>query len=113
MTKPLSLNHRIHYRVKALRTAEIREATRDLIALFDIPPMERVLTTLFYSPRTNGRRDPINLIPMLKACEDALVDSGVVPDDNPTFVRTLMPEVLPKFADGGPTGRLWFVVQEG
>lgn len=113
MSKPLSLNQRMHYQVKAKKTAEIRAAAREHVELFEIPPLEHVLTTVVYSPRDAGRRDPINLIPTLKACEDALVDAGIIPDDNPTYLRTLMPEILHKRADGGVAGRLWFVVQEG
>lgn len=109
-TRPLSLNHRMHYMVRAKATAEIREAAGEIIRLVDIPPLDHLVAWVAYSPRDNRVRDPINLIPTLKACEDALVDCGVVPDDNPQFVRSQMPEILPK--NDEKRGFLWLVIEE-
>jgi crossover junction endodeoxyribonuclease RusA len=109
-TRPLSLNARMHYMVKAKKTAEIREAAGELIALAGVPPMEHVRTWIAYSPRDERRRDPINLIPTLKACEDAMVDCAVVPDDTPQYVESLMPKILPK--NDQKRGFLWLVIEE-
>lgn len=111
MSKPISLNHNMHHQVRAKRVKEVRDAASELVALAGIPPLDRVLTSIYYSPRDLRRRDPINLVPMLKACEDGLVDAGVVPDDTPVYVRSVMPEILPK--NDAKRGLLWFVVQEG
>jgi hypothetical protein len=54
-------------------------------------------------------RDPINLVPTLKVCEDALKDCGVVTDDNPLYVKSLMPEIREKM---DKRGFLWFVIEE-
>lgn len=110
-TKPMSLNHRMHYMVKAKLTAEIRDAAREMIALAGVPPMDHVRTHVAYSPRDNRVRDPINLIPTQKACEDAMKDCGVVVDDNPRYVESLMPVILPK--NDEKRGFLWLVIEEG
>lgn len=109
-TRPLSLNHRMHYMVRAKKTAEIREGAGEVIALAGVPRLEHCRTWVAYSPRDNRVRDPINLIPMLKACEDAMKDCGVVEDDNPRFVESVMPKILPKNEER--RGFLWLVIEE-
>lgn len=109
-SRPLSLNHRMHYMVKAKLTAETRSLAGEAIREGEVPALEHLRSWIEYEPRDRRRRDPINLIPTLKACEDALVDCGVVPDDNPDFVESVMPKILPKSTDG--YGRLWLVVEE-
>lgn len=109
-TRPLSLNHRVHYMVRAKATAEVRAAAAEVVELAGVPPLTHLRSWIEYSPRDQRRRDPINLIPTLKACEDALVDAGVVPDDNPEFVESVMPKILPK--NDERRGFLWLVVEE-
>lgn len=109
-SRPLSLNHRMHYMVRAKLTREVRAAAGEVITEAGIPPIERLRAWIEYEPRDKRRRDPINLIPTLKACEDALVDCGVVPDDNPEFVESVMPKILPKTTE--KFGRVWLVVEE-
>jgi hypothetical protein len=111
ITRPLSLNHRTHWAVKAKLTAEIRTAAGEVIELAGVPSLEHCRTCIYYSPRTNAIRDPINLIPTLKACEDAMKDAGVVVDDNPRFVESVMPVILPKNEER--RGFLWLVIEEG
>lgn len=129
ITKPMSLNFRTHYMVKAKLTREMRQAAKEIIDLYEIPPLEHLTAGLFYSPRDARVRDPINLVPTLKACEDALQDCSlrpkspdgrrcihdgpcnrVVPNDDPRYVRSLMPEILPKNEDR--RGYLWLVIEE-
>lgn len=109
MTKPMSLNHRQHHMVQAKLKAEVRGAATEMLELAGVPHLEHCLTTIVYAPKDNRVRDPINLVPTLKACEDALKDCGIVEDDNPRFVRSLMPEILPKM---DKRGFLWFVIEE-
>lgn len=111
ITRPLSLNHRTHWAVKAKLTAEIRAGAGEVIELAGVPSLEHCKTCVYYSPRTNAIRDPINLIPTLKACEDAMKDCGVVEDDNPRFVESVMPVILPK--NDQRRGFLWLVIEEG
>lgn len=109
-TRPLSLNHRMHYMVRAKKTAEVRALAREAIIESGLQPMFHLRAWIEYEPRDSRRRDPINLIPTLKACEDALVDCEIVPDDNPEFVESVMPKILPKTAE--KFGRLWLVIEE-
>lgn len=110
-TTPMSLNDRMHWRVKAKRTAEWREAACWLAKAAKIPPCRRVEVRLFYTPRDSGRRDPLNLVQTLKACEDGLVDAGVMPDDSlQAGHQSVMPEITPKGSERPGGNRLWLVV---
>lgn len=109
-TRPLTLNHRMHYMVRAKLTAEIRAAAGEMLELMEVPPLEHLRCWLAYSPRDNRVRDPINLISTLKACEDALKDCGIVPDDNPRFVESVMPVILPK--NDEKRGLIWLIIEE-
>ena len=109
-TRPLSLNHRMHYMVRAKKTAEIRAAAGEVIELAGVPPLEHLRCWIEYSPRDSRVRDPINLVPTLKACEDALMDAGVVPNDDPRYVKSVMPEILAK--NDERRGFLWLVIEE-
>jgi crossover junction endodeoxyribonuclease RusA len=108
--KPMTLNHRMHHMVKAKLTAGVRASAAEVVELAGVPPMERIRTWIEYAPKDKRRRDPINLIPMLKACEDAIVDLGIVPDDTSEFVESVMPKILPKSDEG--RGFLWLVIEE-
>ena len=110
-SRPLSLNHRMHYMVRAKLTREARTMAGEVIREAEVPALTHLRAWIEYEPRDSRRRDPINLVPTLKACEDALVDCGVVPDDNPEFVESVMPKILPKATE--KFGRLWLVVEEG
>jgi crossover junction endodeoxyribonuclease RusA len=110
-TRPLTLNHRMHYMVRAKKIAEMRHGAAEVIALAGVPPLDHLKAWIEYAPRDSRRRDPINLIPTLKASEDALMDAGVVPDDNPQYVESVMPKILPK--SGEQRGFLWLVIEEG
>lgn len=109
-TRPLSLNHRTHYMVRAKKTAEIRAGAREMLELAEVPPLAHLKCWIEYSPRDNRVRDPINLISTLKPCEDALKDCGIVPDDNPLYVESVMPKILPK--NDEKRGFLWLVIEE-
>ena len=91
LSTPLSLNHRMHHQVRAKRTREVREMALLLARAAKIPHCERVRVTLVYTPKDSRVRDPLNLVATLKACEDGLVDAGVVDDDNPRYVESVMP----------------------
>ena len=110
-TAPLSLNHRQHWAAKAAKTRKYRALAGQAIMEENVPHERgHIRTWIEYEPRDARRRDPINLIPTLKVCEDALVDQGIVPDDCPEYVESVMPKILPK--TGGKSGRLWLVIEE-
>lgn len=101
-TAPLSLNDRMHHWTRARLTKEWRDAAHVLARAAKIPPCERVRVTLIYTPRDRRRRDPLNLVLSLKACEDGIVDAGVVPDDTPQYVESQMPLIdLPSRTEPG------------
>lgn len=93
--RPLSLNDRDHWRVKAKRTREWREAAGWAAREARIPRCKRVEVGLTYRPPDNRRRDADNLTAALKAATDgALVDAKVVPDDTDMFVARTFPVIL-------------------
>lgn len=104
---PLTMNQRLHYRVKAKLTKEIRDAAFLLAKHHKVPKhCGRIRVTLVYHPTDRRRRDAINLAPTLKAIEDGLVDAQVVPDDTPTYIDPVMPII----ADPVKGGRLLAVI---
>lgn len=111
-TKPMSLNDRDHWRVKANKTAEYVDTTIVLAREAKIPALRRCSVLLVYGPRDRRVRDPLNLVQTLKAVEDGLVRAGVVPDDNPLYVESRMPVVLEPGPPNSRGGRLWVAVEE-
>lgn len=111
-TKPMSLNDRDHWRVKADKTAEYVDTTIVLAGQARIPALRRIQVLLAYGPRDRRVRDPLNLVQTLKAVEDGLVRAGVVPDDNPLYVESVMPVVLEPGLANSAGGRLWVAVSE-
>lgn len=108
-SKPISLNVRQHHMAKAKATKEVREAVYWLARAAKIPACRKVRVTLIYRPRDARRRDSVNLVPTLKACEDGLVDARVVPDDTPVFLESCMP--LIDAPDKGQPGSLQLLVE--
>lgn len=83
----LSANQRLHWRPKAERTSWLRDfaATRA-----EFGPHGRytrpVHVTAHIGYPTNGRADPANAAPTVKALIDGLVDAGVFIDDDHTHL---------------------------
>lgn len=77
----ISLNHRMHWAVKAKLTKSWRLAT--YVACRNIGPLNWPvqITVEVWKPRAN-RYDPGNLYPTAKACLDGIVDAGLLPDDS-------------------------------
>lgn len=92
-TKPLSLNDRMHWRVKAKLVRQVRDAASVLCRQQKIPACTRIQVELHYTPRDRRVRDPLNLVATLKAVEDGIVDAGVVPGDDPRYVEPTMPKI--------------------
>lgn len=91
LTVPLSMNDREHWAVKAKRVRALRNAVRLLAQTKQIPACPHIEIRLHYTPRDARRRDSTNLVATLKACEDGIVDAGIVPDDTPQYVTSIMP----------------------
>lgn len=78
----LSSNQRIHWAVKAKCSRLLRQAARyktvELRDRYAVPV--RITAHIGYA--TNGRADPANAHPTVKALVDGLVDAGVFIDDS-------------------------------
>lgn len=77
----MSANDRMHWAEKSRRTAGVRALAKH--AVRDVEPVEtptRLTVTVCY-PR-NGRADPANAYPTIKAAIDGMVDAGLLPDDD-------------------------------
>ena len=106
-TKPLlNLNSRQHWAAKARDTDAVRSVTALLCR--DVAKADKVRVLLTYTPRDKRRRDADNLVGMLKACCDGIVDAGVVPDDTPEFMVKEMPVINPP---GGKRARMTLLVE--
>lgn len=90
---PLSMNERTHWRNKAKKVALLRAQVSELAA--GIGPLDHAIVGLHYVPRDVRRRDADNLMPVLKAAADGLVDAGVVLDDTPELMTKQMPVIEP------------------
>ncbi len=111
-TKPLSLNDRMTYWAKAAQTKLWRDAACILARHQRVPALPRITAQLFYVPRDDRRRDPLNLVASLKACEDGLVDAGVIVDDSQRYHESVMPRIVPKGPARKSGNRLWLVITE-
>lgn len=108
----LSANQRMHWAPKSHRTKRLRfmayaTARSELIANLGTT---HVVAFIGY-PR-NGKADPANAAPTVKALIDGMVDAGVWPDDDSTHV--LGPTYMrdPKTGDGTYRVRLELIDQE-
>lgn len=111
-TRPLSLNDRMAWPVKARLVKAVRTATARNARALRIPRYPHVHVRLEYVPRDNRRRDTDNLWATAKPAIDALVDAGVVADDTSEYVTRHEPRITPK--DPAPLAcRLWLVVWPG
>jgi Holliday junction resolvase RusA-like endonuclease len=91
----LNLNHRVHWSRRAAvtklwRTAAYWAATTLAPSPADRAHDHRYVQMIIPVP-DRRRRDPSNLIPLLKAAIDGLVDAHIWPDDTPEFVTTIEP----------------------
>lgn len=92
-TPPLSLNQRMHHYARARVVRDVRDTAGWLARAARIPRAERVRVELRYTPRARRRRDADNLVALLKPLVDALVDAGVVADDDDEHVERTMPVI--------------------
>ncbi|MFE7077886.1 hypothetical protein ACFU96_48215 [Streptomyces sp. NPDC057620] len=117
--KLMSANQRLHHRVRAGLTADIRGAAmatcsenehmRAALAVAGSDPvLEHAYILGVLHPGSRRRIDPANFYPSFKAAVDGLVDAGVLEDDDHT--RVVGPDMrLGPVVKGG---RLTLVIQE-
>jgi hypothetical protein len=84
----LSSNQRLHWAAKAKRVAVLRELAmwRGLEIGFKGTHRKQVRITAHIGYATNGRADPANSHPTVKALVDGLVDAGLFVDDSHEWV---------------------------
>jgi len=86
-TKPIDPNgSRGNHHAHARKVRGVRKAAHD--AADGIPPLGRFRAQLTWFVFSNGRRDPINLSPTIKAMVDGLIDAGLALDDTANYVDT-------------------------
>ncbi len=106
---PLSMNDRKHHMARARITRQIRSTTAWLAKQAKVPiGLEHATVCLHYRPRDRRVRDADNLMPVLKAACDGLVDYGLTADDTPELMQKLMPIIHP--AEKGRPGSLWLTI---
>lgn len=107
---PLSLNDRMHYRVKAKYVAELRGLAHALARAEKVAPMERAVVTLHYRPRDRRARDAANMHATLKPLTDGLVDAGVLTKgDSSEYVEERCKIHL---AETGIPGAMWLTLED-
>lgn len=89
---PLSLN----YRMNTFQEAKIVKELRSLMhaSARRIPDLGKCRVELVWWVNTHHRRDEENIVPVLKALCDGLVDAEVVVDDTREYMTKMMPAVL-------------------
>ena len=105
---PLSLNQRLHWRVKHQWTKVLRQIAAVEVRRHGIPGLVRCRVQLAWAPPDRRVRDEDNLVATLKPLCDGLVDAGVVPDDGPAWMDKPTPMIV---APRRPPV-LWLVVSE-
>lgn len=107
---PWSLNDRLNRWDEAKVKADIRDTTRLLTKQLRIGRLERVRVGLHVLPAQTRVRDSENPVPTLKVACDAIVDAGVVDDDDTWRMVKDMPVIyLP--VRGYPP-RMWLTLEE-
>lgn len=94
-TNPMPMNgsRGAHWGPHARKSRTTRTAVHYSALAAKIPALGKCEVQLIWWVATNGRRDPANLAALEKPMFDALVDAGVVPDDNPTYMTTPRAEI--------------------
>ncbi|MFD6677527.1 hypothetical protein ACFWDA_24600 [Rhodococcus zopfii] len=107
---PLSMNDRKHHMARARITRQIRSTTAWLAKQAKVPiGLEHATVCLHYRPRDRRVRDADNLMPVLKAACDGLVDYGLTADDTPELMQKLMPVIHE--AEKGMPGKMWLEIK--
>lgn len=88
---PLSLNYRMH----RMQAAKINKELRALAhaSARNVPEMVKCRVELVWWVNSKHRRDEENIVPILKALCDGLVDAEIVPDDIPEYMQKMMPAI--------------------
>lgn len=88
----LSLNSRMHHMTKAKHVREWRAWAAEETKR--VPYLGRISVVMTWFVKDARRRDEDNLVLILKAICDGLVDSGVVYDDTHEEMQKFMPRII-------------------
>lgn len=105
----LNANGRHHWQVRQRVTKNLRWTGFCISRTALVPKLDRAHVTAVYEPPDRRRRDVANLYPAFKALIDgALVDAGVLPDDDDAHL------VGPDMRTGEPhwRGRVLLIITE-
>jgi len=91
-TAPLSLNYRLHRMAEANIVKELRSNMHALARR--VPDLGRCEVRLTWFVKSTRRRDEENIVPVLKALCDGLIDAEVVTDDTPAYMVKHMPRIV-------------------
>lgn len=81
----LTANGRYHWATRARATKALRErAHAEALRHKPLQTPVHAVATIRY--KTNGRADPANAAPTVKALIDGIVDGGLIPDDDHTHL---------------------------
>lgn len=106
--RPLTLNDRMHWRVKAELVRIIRNSVAWQAKQQRIGALKHATIQLHYAPGRGGKHDADNLVATSKPAVDGLRDAGVIVDDSTEHVTQLMPTIHP----GKGVRRCWLEIQE-
>ena len=104
----MTLNQRLHWAVKARKTADLRAAARYGARNAGIPVSDHLHLTLHYRPRDRRHRDADNLMASFKPAADGVRDACLA-DDTPDFLSWSEPVIHEPAAGRKPA--LWLVVE--
>lgn len=82
----LSANDRMHWAPKAKRTTYLRNVAAFTATSQRVPKFEVCHIAAFIGYLRNGKADPANAAPTIKALIDGMTDAGVWSDDDSTHV---------------------------
>lgn len=82
----LSANDRPHWAEKARRTKAVRQLAFVAARNAHIPTLGTTHVAAFIGYPRNGKADPGNAAPTVKAAIDGMVDAGIWLDDDSTYV---------------------------
>lgn len=82
----LSANHRLHWAPKAARTRFLRLKGQMRSIADELPRHDVTHVAAFIGYLRNGKADPANAAPTIKALIDGMTDAGVWEDDDSTHV---------------------------
>ena len=88
---PLSMNDRLHFRVKAKLVAQIRKDAYVITKAAGVPRLRHATVAMIWTVPDRVRRDEENPLETGKPWFDGMIDAGVVPDDVPEWMTKLMP----------------------